>query len=94
MDDEHTPLWIGRPAGDGFEERDSLEAEVQQINQAHAERCEQVKRLTQKMATCKTRFCVEKWKQKCLNNEQIKHSSISMDHIMGKKVIYIILKAQ
>ncbi len=48
MDNEHTPLWIGRPAGDGFEERDPLEAEVQQINQAHAERCEQVKRLTHK----------------------------------------------
>lgn len=54
MDNEHKPLWIGRPAGDRFEERDPLEAEVQQINQAHAERCEQVKRLTHKMATCKT----------------------------------------
>lgn len=50
----HAPLWIGRSAGDGFEERDPVEAEVQQIDQAHAEGGEQVKRFTQKMSTWKT----------------------------------------
>lgn len=47
------PLRVGWPAGDGFEERDPVEAEVEQVHQTHAERSEEVKGFTYKMSTWK-----------------------------------------
>ena len=45
------PLRVGRPAGDRFEERDPLEAEVEQVDQTHTEGSEEVKGLTDKVTT-------------------------------------------
>lgn len=47
------PLRVGRPAGNRFEERDALEAEVQQVDQTHTEGSEEVKGLTDKVTTCR-----------------------------------------
>ena len=45
----HTPLRVGGSAGDGFEETDPVEAEVEQVDQTHTEGSEEVERLTDKM---------------------------------------------
>lgn len=45
------PLRVGRPAGDGLEERDSFEAEIEQVHTTHTEGSEEVKRLTDKVTT-------------------------------------------
>lgn len=45
------PLRVGGPAGERFEERDPVEAEVEQVDQTHTEGREEVKGLTDEMAT-------------------------------------------
>lgn len=47
------PLRVGRPAGNRLKEGDPLKAEVQQVDQTHAEGSEQVKGLTNKMTPCR-----------------------------------------
>lgn len=48
--EEALPLRVGRPAGDRFEETHSFKAAVEQINEAHTERCEEVKGFADEVA--------------------------------------------
>lgn len=49
----HTPLRVGRPAGNRFEEGDPVKAEVKEVDQTDTEGSEEVKSLTDKVATCR-----------------------------------------
>lgn len=57
----HEPLRVSRPAGDGFEQGDPLKAEVEQINQSHTERSEEVEGFTDKVATCRRKQLRSTW---------------------------------
>lgn len=48
-----SPLRVGGSAGHRFEETDSIKAEVEQIHQTYAEGSEEIKALTDKVATCR-----------------------------------------
>lgn len=68
------PLRVGRPAGDRFEERDPLEAEVEQVDQTHTEGSEEVKRLTDKVTTWRRQKVPLWWSQNSdINTDTIQH---------------------
>ena len=51
MERKASPLWVGRTAGDRLKETYSFKAAVQQVDEPHTERCEEVKGFTDEVAS-------------------------------------------
>lgn len=51
MDRKGLPLGVGRTAGNRLKETHSFKAAVQQVDEPHAERCEQVEGFTDEVAS-------------------------------------------